>query len=149
MKVILLRDVPKVGKKGDIVEVSDGYATNFLIKRNLAVAQNKSSLNDLNKQKEEARKLDLQMRENAMKQKEKINKIKIIFKEKAGKDGKLHHAITAKMIEEYLKNNHQIEIDKKNIKNFAPLKALGEAMFEIVLYKDITAKLQIEIQEQI
>ena len=59
MKVILVADVKNVGKKGDVVDVSEGYATNFLIKKRLAILQNKANLNDLNKQKEEAKKLDI------------------------------------------------------------------------------------------
>ena len=59
MKVILIADVKNVGKKGDVVDVSEGYATNFLIKKHLAILQNKANLNDLNKKKEEEKKLDL------------------------------------------------------------------------------------------
>lgn len=148
MKVILLQDVKNVGKKNEVIEVSDGYANNFLIKKGLAVAQTKGTLNELNKLKEEERKRDIQNREQAMLLKEKLKNIHLLFEESAGKEGKLHHAITAKMIEEQLKNQYGIVIDKKNIKNFVPLKAVGEAIFEVVLYKDITAKIEIEVIEK-
>ena len=148
MKVILLQDVKNVGRKNDVVDVSDGYANNFLIKKGLAVAQTKSTLNSLNKQKEEERKRDIQLREQAMNLKETLKNIRLVFEEAAGKEGKLHHAITAKMIEDCLKEQYNIEIDKKNIKNFAPLKAIGEAFFEVVLYKDIVAKIEIEVKEK-
>ena len=147
MKVILKVDVKNVGKKNEVVEVSDGYANNFLIKKGLAIMQNKANLNDLNKQKEEERQKDLQAREQALILKEKFKDIAVVFEEKAGLEGRLHHAITAKMIEEKLKNDFNIEIDKKNFKNFAPIKALGEFKLELTLYKDITTKLNIEIKE--
>lgn len=108
----------------------------------------KGTLNELNKLKEEERKRDIQNREQAMQLKEKLKNIRLLFEEPAGKEGKLHHAITAKMIEEQLKNQYGIVIDKKNIKNFVPLKAVGEAIFEVVLYKDITAKIEIEVIEK-
>ncbi len=145
MKVILLKDVKGVGKKNDIVEVSDGYANNFLIKKGLAIMQNKSALNDLTKLKDEERKLDTQMRQNALAIKEKLKNIHLIFEEKAGQEGKLHHAITAKMIEDELKLKHNITIDKRNIKNFVPLKCVGEAIFDVYLYRDISAKISITI----
>ena len=148
MKVILLQDVKGVGKKNQLLDVSDGYANNFLIKKGLAIPQTKSALNELNKQKEEERKLDMFQREQALKLKEKLNTIQLIFEESAGKEGKLHHAITTKMIEDSLKEKYNVVIDKRNIKNFAPLKAIGEAVFEVILYKDIIAKIHIEIKEK-
>ena len=71
MKVILTADVKNVGKKGEVVDVSEGYATNFLIKKRLAILQNKANLNDLNKQKEEEKRLDIANREKAMNLKNK------------------------------------------------------------------------------
>jgi len=147
MKVILIADVKNVGKKGDVVEVSEGYATNFLIKKHLAVLQNKSNLNDLNRQKEEEKKLDLENREKAAKLKEELSKIKLVFKQRAGLEGRLHSAITAKMVEDALMEQFNIEVNKKNFKNFVPIKALGKATVEVVLYKDIVGKIQIEIEE--
>ena len=127
MKVILIADVKNVGKKGDVVDVSEGYATNFLIKKHLAILQNKANLNDLNKKKEEEKKLDLAKREEAL--------------------GRLHSAITSKIIEEKLKNEFDIVVDKKNFKNFLPIKAIGKATIEVILYKDIIGKINIEIKE--
>lgn len=147
MKVILKADVKNVGKKGEVVDVSDGYATNFLIKRGLAIVQNKANLNDLNKQKEEERLKDLKAREEANHLKEKLKNIEVIFHEKAGIEGRLHHAITAKMIEDKLNKDFNIQIDKKNFKNFAPIKALGEVKIEVILYKDITTRINIQVIE--
>lgn len=147
MKVILKVDVKNVGKKGEIVEVSDGYANNFLLKRGLAILQNKSNLNDLNKQKEEEKQKDLKAREEASILKEKLKDVVVVFHEKAGLEGRLHHAITAKMIEDKLFNDFSLKVDKKNFKNFAPIKALGDVKVEVVLYKDIISKLNVRIEE--
>ena len=148
MKVILVSDVKNVGKKGDVVDVSEGYATNFLIKKRLAILQNKANLNDLNKQKELEKKQDIENRENAMALKSKLQSIVVIYKENAGLEGRLHSAITAKMIEEKLMLEFSIKVDKKNFKNFTPIKAIGKATIEVVLYKDIIGKINVEIIEK-
>ena len=142
MKVILIADVKNVGKKGDVVDVSEGYATNFLIKKRLAILQNKANLNDLNKQKEEEKKLDIQNRQIAMELKEKLKGIVVIFKEHAGTEGRLHSAITSKMLEAKLANEYNLKVDKKNFKNYMPIKAVGKATVDVVLYKDIVTHRQ-------
>ena len=147
MKVILVADVKNVGKKGEVVDVSEGYATNFLIKKRLAILQNKANLNDLNKQKEEEKKLDMHNRQVAMEQLEKLKGIVVIFKEHAGTEGRLHSAITAKMLEAKLNNEFYLKVDKKNFKNYTPIKAIGKATVDVILYKDIVGRINIEIVE--
>ena len=147
MKVILIADVKNVGKKGEVVDVSEGYATNFLIKKRLAILQNKTNLNDLNKQKEEEKKLDMQNRQNAMELKEKLKGVVVIFKEHAGTEGRLHSAITSKMLEAKLANEYNLKVDKKNFKNYMPIKAIGKATVDVVLYKDIVGRINIEVLE--
>ena len=148
MKVILISDVKNVGKKGDVVDVSEGYATNFLIKKRLAILQNKANLNDLNKQKEEEKKLDMQNRQVAMQQLEKLKGIVVIFKEHAGTEGRLHSAITAKMLEAKLNDEFSLKVDKKNFKNYTPIKAIGKATVDVILYKDIVGRINIEVVEK-
>lgn len=147
MKVILVADVKNVGKKGEVVDVSEGYATNFLLKKRLAILQNKANLNDLNRQKEEEKKLDIAKRQEAMDLKNKLQGIVVVYKENAGLEGRLHSAITAKMIEEKLNKEFSIKVDKKNFKNFMPIKAIGKLTIEVVLYKDIVGKINVEIKE--
>ena len=147
MKVILIAYVKNVGKKGEVVDVSEGYATNFLIKKRLAILQNKANLNDLNKQKEEEKKLDMQNRQNAMELKEKLKGVVVIFKEHAGTEGRLHSAITSKMLEAKLANEYNLKVDKKNFKNHMPIKAIGKATVDVVLYKDIVGRINIEVLE--
>ena len=148
MKDILIADVKNVGKKGDVVDVSEGYATNFLIKKRLAILQNKANLNDLNKQKEEEKKLDMQNRQVAMQQLEKLKGIVVIFKEHAGTEGRLHSAITAKMLEAKLNDEFSLKVDKKNFKNYTPIKAIGKATVDVILYKDIVGRINIEVVEK-
>ena len=148
MKVILIADVKNVGKKGEVVDVSEGYATNFLIKKRLAILQNKANLNDLNKQKEEEKKLDMQNRQVAMQQPEKLKGIVVIFKEHAGTEGRLHSAITAKMLEAKLNDEFSLKVDKKNFKNYTPIKAIGKATVDVILYKDIVGRINIEVVEK-
>ncbi len=147
MKVILLQDVKNVGKKNQVVDVAEGYANNFLIKKGLAILQNKANLMELNKQKEEERKLDVENSEKAISLREKLKNITLSFKENAGTENRLHRAITAKMIEEKLLNDYQITVDKKNFRNFTPIKCLGKATVEVVLYKDIVGKINILIDQ--
>ena len=147
MKVILIADVKNVGKKGEVVDVSEGYATNFLIKKRLAILQNKANLNDLNKQKEEEKKLDMQNRQLAMQKLEQLKKIVVVFKEHAGTEGRLHSAITAKMLEAKLNDEYSLSVDKKNFKNYTPIKAVGKATVDVILYKDIVGRINIEVVE--
>ena len=148
MKVILIADVKNVGKKGDVVDVSEGYATNFLIKKHLAVLQNKANLNDLNRQKELEKKQDLENRANAMELKAKLQQVKVVFSQQVGLEGKLHSAITAKMIEDSLLEQFNLIVNKKNFKNFAPIKSVGKETIEVVLYKDIVGKIVVEVVEK-
>lgn len=148
MKVILIADVKNVGKKGDVVEVSEGYGTNFLIKKHLAILQNKANLNELNRQKEEERKLDLENRQKAMALKGELSKVTVVFKEQAGSEERLHNAITAKMVEEKLLADFNLKVDKKNFKNFAPIKVLSDVDVEVVLYKDIIGKFKVAVIEK-
>lgn len=146
MKVILLSDVPKVGKKGEIKEVADGYARNFLIARGLAVQESNASKKILEKQNEEAAKLDEQKRKEAKALGEELAKKTLIFKVKA-KDGKVSGSISTKQIEEELKKEG-IVIDKRKIKDNEPLNALGTYDIRVELYKDVIGKIKVRLVEE-
>ena len=79
--------------------------------------------------------------------KAKLQSVVVIYKEHAGLEGRLHSAITAKMVEDKLLKDFQISVDKKNFKNFVPIKAIGKATIDVVLYKDIVGKINVEIIE--
>ncbi len=146
MKVILLSDVPKVGKKGEIKEVADGYARNFLIARGLAVQESNASKKILEKQNEEAAKLDEQKRKEAKALGEELAKKTLTFKVKA-KNGKVSGSISTKQIEEELKKEG-IVIDKRKIKDNEPLNALGTYDIRVELYKDVIGKIKVRLVEE-
>ena len=139
MKVILLVDVPKLGKKGEIKNVADGYARNFLIARGLAVQESDTSKKVLEKQNEEEK------RQEALKVKDIMASKHLIFKVKA-KDGKVSGSVSGKQIEEALKKE-DIIIDKRKIKNDEHFNELGTYDVDIELYKDVIGRVKITLQE--
>ena len=143
MQVIFLCDVKGQGKKGEIKEVSDGYAMNFLIKKGYAIKKTEGSLNKLNKQIEHEKKIDLANREKALKLKEKIEKVIINFKVKES-NGKMFGSISTKQIKEELKKN-EIEIEKNSIEN-SVINTLGMHNVKINLYKDIDCILKVHTE---
>lgn len=148
MRVILLEDVKKVGKKGNIVEVSDGYGANFLLPRKLAVLATKTSLEikktqDDNKAKEEELK-----KEKAIELKNKIKDLTVEVKAGIGKEGKLFGAISSKEIVEEYKKQFNIELDKRKFINFNPINALGYVKIEVELYKDVIGVITVHVSEK-
>ena len=145
MQVIFLKDLKGQGKKGDIKEVSDGYAINFLIKKGYAVKKTQGSLTKLNEQKEEARLNDIELTKEAEKTKKDLEKLTLVFTAKAGKMDKMFGSISSKQIKEELdkKNYH---FDKKQIKS-EPINSFGFHNVEIELYKDIKGIIRVEVRK--
>ncbi len=143
MRVIFIKDLKGQGKKGEIKEVKDGYAKNYLIKNGYAVKETKESLNILNKQKKQEQENDEQKRKEANLLKEKLEKEKIKFIVKTGKEDKVFGSISVKQIKEKLDKKYKI--DKKQIIIENPIHSLGFHNVTIELYKDIKANLRIEV----
>lgn len=148
MKVILLSDVKKVGKKGEVVEVSDGYGSNFLIPNKLAVKVTKTSLEikknqDDNRAKEEERK-----KEEAIVLKEKIKDLVLEIQTSVGKEGKLFGNISSKEVVEKYKMKFAIEIDKRKFINFIPINALGFYKIDVELYKGVIGTITVHVVEK-
>lgn len=147
MKVILLANVAGVGKKDQIVEVSDGYANNFLFPRKLAVSFTKGSKDFLDRQKQQVLHEAAQKRVKALAIQAKLATITLTFTAKVGKEGKMFGTITAKQVEAELKDKHKVEIDKRRIINRDPINRLGVTKLEIDLDKDVIGVITINVIE--
>ena len=146
MKVIMLTDVAKVGKKGEIKEVADGYARNFLLKRGLAVVASEGSRKVLDAQNEQAAELDAQNRKEANELKEILASKTLEFKVKA-KGEKVSGSVSSKQIEEALAQEN-IKIDKRKIKSDMPINVLGTTEVKIELYKDVIGIIKVKLVEE-
>ena len=145
MKVILLADVKGQGKKDHVVDVSDGYARNFLFPKKLAVAADAKSLNEIkNKEASKQHKIDTE-RAEAKQIAEKLASINLVLEYTAGGDKKLYGAVTTKDIADKLKSDYKIEIDKRKITLSEPVKTFGEFTADAKLYTDVSAKIKFTV----
>ena len=148
MKVILTQDVKKVGKKGEIVEVSDGYGQNFLIKNKLAVFATNTGQEKVAQRKEEERLADLQNKKDAEALKETLEKMVLEFKLSSGKDGRTFGSISTKNVVEELSKKHNIKVDKRKFIDARPIQALGYTNLKIELYKGVVATIRVHLTEK-
>ena len=143
MKVILLADVKGQGKKDQIVNVSDGYARNFLFPKKLAVPADNTALNEIkNKEASKQHKIDVERKE-AQDIAEKLKSITVKFEYAAGPDKKLYGSVTTKDIADALKKDHGIEIDKRKITLNENIKAFGNFKADVKLFSDVSGTINI------
>lgn len=148
MKVILNQDVKGKGKKGQLVEVSDGYARNFLLPKGLAKEATNTNLNIMHGQNEaEAHRQQVAL-EEAEAQKEKMESVEVVLTAKAGDNGKLFGSITSKDVSEALTNQHHIKIDKKKFVMPDGIKMLGTTVVDVKIHQGVTGKLKVVVKEQ-
>ncbi len=147
MKIILLQDIKNVGKKGDVIQASDGYARNFLFPRKLAQEASDSNMHILNNKKENERKEKLEKLEAAQRLAAELKGKEIIIKAKAGESGKLFGAITSKDVAELIKEKYKIEIDKKKIV-MDTIKLAGGYEIDVKLYPEVSTKMKVIIVPQ-
>ena len=148
MKIILLEDVKNVGKKGEILEVADGYARNFLIRNRLAVeatAQSKLILEQQKQQKLDQEKEDIK---NAEALKLKLSELTLVFPVKTGENGKVFGSVSSKQIAEELLKKHKITIDKSKILDEGQFNTVGFYNVQIELYKQVIATIKIQLKAQ-
>ncbi len=136
MKVILLSDVKKLGKKGDIVEVADGYGRNFLIRQHLAVEATKKSMEILDEQKLQDSLMEKEREAQAEEIKKRLANITLEFKVKGGSDGRVFGSVSTKQIAEQLAEQYDIKIDKRKVLDGAKIAALGYTDVKVDLYKN-------------
>lgn len=147
MKVILLQDVKKIGKKGDVINTSDGYARNFLFPRKLAEEATASNLHILNNKKENERKQKLAELEAAQKVASELKGKEIKISAKTGEGGRLFGAITSKDIAELIKSQYKVIVDKKKIV-MDTIKLAGGYEIEVKLYPQVSTKMKVIIVPQ-
>ena len=145
MKVILLKDVKKQGKKDDIINVSDGYANNFLIAQGLAVPYNEQNKNKLERDIDKREKAEEKLIEEMTLIKNKLEKLNIKFEVKKGKDGRMFGSISTKQISDELKNKGY-DIDKRKISCDHQIESLGTHIVDIELHKKVIAKININVE---
>ena len=148
MKVILLKDVKNVGKKDQVVEVSQGYGANYLIRNGLAVMYTTGSKNVLNKQIQEREELDAKKRLEANEIAEKLKNITLEFYSTSSKDGRMFCNISPKQIVEELNAKYGIELDKRKFVDKYPVNAFGFTRLKIEIYKGVIGTINVNVSEK-
>jgi large subunit ribosomal protein L9 len=147
MKVILKEDVKNVGKMGQIVDVADGYARNYLVPRELAVEANIKNIRSLEHEKRIIQEKAKKIKNSAQDLAHKISTITLMIKAKVGEEGKLFGSVTTMDIAELLKNEG-IEIDKKKISLDEPIKRLGSYSVNVKLHSEISTQVNIQVVQE-
>lgn len=145
MEVILLQDVKKTGKKGEIKEVSDGYARNFLIKKGLAKEATAGAKKELEAKNQARKREEKEEFEEAKKQKKILDDNPIEILEKASEDGRLFGSVTTKQIAEQVKKQLGIKVDKRKINQNVQMRSVGSQEVEVKLHRDVIAKLLVRV----
>lgn len=147
MEVILLEDVKSLGKKGEVVKVSDGYARNFLFKKNLGIEANAKNRNELKLQKQHDEKMALEKLEQAKAFAEEIAEKKITVSIKTGAGGRSFGSVSTKELAAAAKSQLGYELDKKKMALDVPIKAPGTYNLDIKLHPQVTAVLEVVVKE--
>ncbi len=147
MQVILLQDVKALGKKGEIVNVSDGYARNFVLPKKLGLEANSKNLNDLKLQNAHEAKLAAEKLADAKKLAEDIKDRPVTVSIKSGEGGKTFGSVSTKEIGKAVVEQLGLELDKKKMVLNDPIRTLGTHIIDVKLHKDVTAKLTVKVVE--
>ena len=148
MKVILLQDVKSLGKKGEIVNVNDGYARNFILPKKLGVEANNKNLNELKLQKKKEEKIAQENLDAAKQLKEKIEAGKVVLSIKVGEGGRTFGSVSSKEIAAAVKDQMVLDVDKKKIQLKETIKTLGMHPVPVKLHTEVTAELKVSVVEE-
>ena len=147
MKVILLQDVKALGKKGEVVNVNDGYARNFILPKKLGVEANGKNLNDLKLQKNNEAKVAQEHLDAAKKLAEELKAGKVVLTMKVGEGGRTFGSVSSQEIAEAVKEQMHLDIDKKKIQLKEQIKTLGTHIVSVKLHPEVTAELNVSVKE--
>ena len=147
MKVILIEDVKSLGKKGQLVDVNDGYARNFILAKKLGLEATPMNLNDLKLKKANEEKVAKEIYEEAKAFGERLKEMEVNVTIKTGEGGKIFGSVSSKEIAEAAKAQLGIELDKKKMVLPSPIKALGTTMVPIKLHPKVTSELKVNVRE--
>ena len=145
MKVVLLQDVKKMGKKGDVVEVSDGYGRNVLIRKGLGVEGTKANLNTAAQRQESKVFKDKVAADEAVIMAAQLKKVKVVIKVQCGEDGRIFGSVTGKDISEALEKQYKFKLEMKNIRLKSPIKTLGEYDVEVWVHQQVTSTVHVSV----
>lgn len=148
MKVILTQDVNKVGRKGDLVEVSDGYARNFLFKKNLALEGTPVKVREWEDQQRAKKAREAKAEQHAVEAKKKIGGKKVSVKMSSGEEGKLFGSVTSQQVASAVEAQLSVVVDKKDIKLDETIKQLGTYPFRIRLYAGVEAEMTLSVEAE-
>lgn len=148
MKVVFLKDVKGKGKKGEVKNVADGYAQNYLIKNGLAVEATKQALSRLEGQKRLEEKQAAQELQEAKELKEKLENITVEIKAKAGEGGRLFGSVSTKQIAEALQKSYGIKVDKRKMECNEGIRSLGVTNVPVKLHPEVKATLKVHVTEE-
>lgn len=148
MKVVFLKDVKGKGKKGEIKNVADGYAHNFLLKNKLAVEANTAAISALEGQKKKSEKEAAEELAEAKKLKEVLEQLTVELKAKSGSDGRLFGSVTTKQIAAQLEKSHSIKLDKRKMELDDAIRALGYTNVPVKLHHEVVATLKVQVTEE-
>ncbi|MFU0825943.1 MAG: 50S ribosomal protein L9 [Lachnoclostridium sp.] len=148
MQVILLQDVKSLGKKGEIVNVSDGYARNYILPKKLGLEANAKNLNDLKLQKAAEEKRQKELLKEAQELGKQLENKTLEVKIKTGEGGRTFGSISSKEIAGALKTQYGLDIDKKKLQLPEPLKTIGTHIVPVKLHPQVTAELKVKVSEQ-
>ncbi|MBM7615558.1 50S ribosomal protein L9 [Alkaliphilus hydrothermalis] len=148
MKVILMEDVKGMGKKGDVVNASDGYARNYLFPKNLAIEATAGNMKTLGEQKKSQQMKKDKELDEAKALADKIEKVTVEIKAKAGEGGRLFGSVTSKDIVETLQKKHKIKIDKRKLVLPEPIRVLGMSTVEVKVYPTVVGNLKVHVVEE-